>query len=108
MRSSALAGFLASAVLVSGSAGFASTFLVGPYLGDQVRHQGSRPGLMSSAAPVDPLAVLQIPAAAATPASADAEPPASQEAHRLRQVANTTAPAQTATAVPAVAANSTD
>ncbi len=106
MRSSALAGFLASAVLVSGSAGFASTFLVGPYLGDQVRHQGSRPGLMSSAAPVDPLAVLQIPAASASPTS-DGEPPASQQAHRLRQVENR-APAQTATAVPAVAANSTD
>jgi len=104
MRSSALAGFLASAVLVSGSAGFASTFLVGPYLGDQVRHQG-RAGLMSSAAPVDPLAVLQIPAASAATASAEGEPPASQPARHLRPVENNNAPIQTAvaTTVPAPA-----
>ena len=47
MRSSAFAGFLAS-VFVSGSAGFASTFLVGPYLGQHVRHQLPRAALMSS------------------------------------------------------------
>ena len=108
MRSSALAGFLASAVFVSGSAGFASTFLVGPYLGEHVRHQSPRATLMSSAAPIDPLAAVQIPGAARL----DGEPPASQTAHRLRKVENTTpaattrAPAPTAT--PAVATTGSD
>ena len=103
MRSSALAGFLASAVFVSGSAGFASTFLVGPYLGEHVRHASPRAGLMSSAAPIDPLAALQVPATATVKAaSLEGEPPASQTAHRLRKVENTTpAPATTTSTTPA-------
>ena len=117
MRSSALAGFLASAVFVSGSAGLASTFLVGPYLGEHLRHQPSRAALMSSVTPVDPLVALQIPGASAA-ADLEGEPPASQKAHRLRNVENTTprtAPITTAarttvapTAVPASAASSGD
>lgn len=108
MRSSALAGFLASAVFVSGSAGFASTFLVGPYLGDHVRHQSPRAAMMNSTAPVDPLAVVNIPVA-----RLDGEPPASQTAHRLRRVANTTpvatpaAPTESASA-PSVETPATD
>ena len=53
MRSSALAGFLASALVVSGSAGFASTFVVGPYLGAHLRHQPVRTALMATAAPIE-------------------------------------------------------
>jgi S-DNA-T family DNA segregation ATPase FtsK/SpoIIIE len=87
MRSSALAGFLASAVFVSGSAGFASTFLVGPYLGEHLRHQPSRATLKATVAPVDPLAALQIPGASVA-AGLEGEPPASQKAHRLRNVEN--------------------
>src|ERR1700741_4042688 len=98
MRSSALAGFLASAVLVSGTAGFASTFLVGPYLGEQVRHQSPRAVLMSSAAPMDPLPVVQLPAAHASPLEGEA--PASQTAHRPRQIQNTSS--ATASAAPTV------
>jgi hypothetical protein len=97
MRSSAIAGFLASAVFVSGSAGFASTFLVGPYLGAHVRHQPAREALMSSAAPVDPLAAVQT---AARTASLEGEPAASQEAHRLRNVENTPQPAAPTPAAP--------
>jgi len=104
MRSSALAGFIASAVLVSGSAGFASTFLVGPYLGDHVRHQSPRASLMSSAAPMDPLAVIQT--SAATKTALDGEPIESQPAHRLRPVENTTAPAPATTATPTTVAPS--
>ncbi len=106
MRSSALAGFLASAVFVSGSAGFASTFLVGPYLGEHLRHQPSRATLMATVAPVDPLAALQIPGASVA-VGLEGEPPASQKAHRLRNVENTTATARLATATPATAATST-
>lgn len=98
MRSSALAGFLASAVLVSGSAGFASTFLVGPYLGEQALHQSPRATLMASAAPMDPLAVV----VKVQPAKLEGDEVASQTAHHLRQVENTTtvrpAPAATTTA----------
>jgi hypothetical protein len=96
MRSSALAGFLASAVFVTGTAGFASTFLVGPYLGAQAR-QPARAELMNTAAPVDPLAVLQI---AAPAVALEGE---SQEARRLRNIKNEGAPAAPAPtpAVPA-------
>jgi len=98
MRSSAIAGFLASAVLVSGSAGFASTFLVGPYLGEQVRHQTPRAALMNTASAMDPLAVVvRVPVA-----KAEGEAPASQTARRLRHVENApTTTAASTTARPA-------
>lgn len=98
MRSSALAGFIASAVLVSGSAGFASTFLVGPYLGEHGRLQSPKMALLSTTAPMDPLAVVQT-SAPAKPAL-EGEAPASQTAHRLRHVENTTPAADTTAQAP--------
>ena len=100
MRSSALAGFLASAVFVSGSAGFASTFLVGPYLGEHLRPHPTRVALMSTTKPVDPLAVLQAPGAT-TSAGFEGEPPASQKARRLRNVENAPRPQPSAATVTA-------
>lgn len=101
MRSSALAGFLASAVLVSGTAGFASTVLVGPYLGEQALHQTPKAALLASAAPMDPLAILQISVANA--ASLDDDEAASQTARRLRKVENTPTAETTTTTRPMAA-----
>ena len=83
MRSSALAGFIASAVLVSGSAGFASTFLVGPYLGEHGRLQSPKMALLSTTAPMDPLAVVQTsaPAKPASPAATADKPAAVQSGY---------------------------
>ena len=104
MRSSALAGFLASALVVSGSAGFASTFVVGPYLGAHLRHQPVRTALMATAAPIDPLVALQLPGTSVA-AGLEGEPPASQTAHRPRNVENTPAPLPVTTVATAPAAS---